>query len=101
MMVGVIRGADGAILGQHAVDPTAPGGIQAQLQQIAAQAQRGPMPQGGPQVPQPNTMMAQAFLRFPVRLPNGQMQWVTRAIATPPELSIPPGVYMLMPPGTR
>ncbi len=36
MMIANIRGADGTVLGQHAVDPTAPGGITKQLADVAA-----------------------------------------------------------------
>jgi hypothetical protein len=93
MMVGVIRGADGAILGQHAVDPTAPGGLQQQLQQIAAtRASVAP----GLRVPLPDTIPGQVMLRFPLRFPDGSVQWVTKAIPMPNGIAIPPGVYQLM-----
>jgi hypothetical protein len=98
MMVGVIRGADGAILGQHAIDPTAPGGLQAQLNKLAAargNPSAGALPPGGPNIPFPNTQMAQVLLQFPIRLPDGRVQWTTRPISVPNELAIPPGVYTL------
>lgn len=106
MMYGIVKNAQGQVTGQHAVDPTAPGGIQGQMTQIAtAQGsfgapsgrrpavppQRGP----GPAVPQRGVQPAQVFLRFHVRLPNGQAQLVTRAIQLSPAMGVPPGVYAL------
>lgn len=109
MMYGIVKNAQGQVTGQHAVDPTAPGGLQGQVTQIAgnmfgappprpatpprpaAAASRGP----GPAVPQRGVQPAQVFLRFHVRLPNGRAQLVTRAIQLSPAMGIPPGVYAL------
>ena len=93
MMVGVIRGADGAILGQHAVDPTAPGGLQQQLQNIASQRMPGAAAAPGLRIPLPDTIPGQVMLRFPLRFPDGSVQWVTKAIPMPNGIAIPPGVY--------
>jgi len=123
MMYGIVKNAQGQVTGQHAVDPTAPGGIQGQMTQIAtaqgtfgAPSGRRPVappqgprpvapPQGprpvvpqrgpGPAVPQRGVQPAQVFLRFHIRLPNGQAQLVTRAIQLSPAMGVPPGVYAL------
>jgi hypothetical protein len=101
MMYGVVKNSQGQIVGQHKVDPTAPGGIQGQMNQIAAAQGAGPGPAqalhrgAGPAVPQPGVMPAQVFLQFQIRLPNGQTQQVTRAIQLSPAMGIPPGVYVL------
>lgn len=110
MMYGIVKNARGEVTGQHAVDPTAPGGIQGQMTQIAtaqgafgapsrpvAPSSRGVVPQRGPGpvVPQRGVQPAQVFLRFHVRLPNGQAQLVTRAIQLSSAMGVPPGVYAL------
>lgn len=99
MMIGTIRGVDGAILGQHSIDPTAPGGMQGQLGRIA-RAHMGEAgmpappasPNAGASVPSvpPHTVM----LRFQMTLPGGYTQMVTRAIPMPPGTGIPAGVYV-------
>ncbi len=85
MMIAQIRGADGAILGSHAVDPTAPGGLQAQLANL-------PRPEG-PRVPMQQTQAAQVFLRYQLMLPGGGSRWHVVAISTPQGSGIPAGVY--------
>ena len=99
MMYGVVKNSQGQIVGQHKVDPTAPGGIQGQMDQIAIAQGQGAAPAprrgAGPAVPQPGVMPAQVFRQFQIRLPNGQTQQVTRAIQLSPAMGIPPGVYVL------
>lgn len=115
MMHGVVK-RDGKIVGQYAIDPTAPGGMQAQVARIAAQQQqqqRAQMPSPPPspiplpgkpspaaaglmlRVPMPNVAPAQVFLRFPLRLPDGRVQHVTRAVQIDPTMGVPPGIYQL------
>ena len=102
MMVGVVRGADGAVLGQQAIDPTAPGGLTQQLQNIAAKVATAhgvppTVPSGprGPQLPFPGVQPVQVFLRFALRLPDGSAKWIMKAINIPPTTGIPPGIYVL------
>jgi hypothetical protein len=108
MMYGVVKNQDGKVVGQHAIDPTAPGGMQAQMARIAtAQSQGQGMPMApqaapvrrgpGPAVPTPGVMPAQVFLRFQLRMADGTVQQVTRAIQLSPAMGIPPGVYVLHP----
>lgn len=105
MMYGVVKGVNGQILGQHAIDPTAPGGMQAQVNKIAAErgmAQPLPSPpaaQGphaGPNVPMPGVMPAQVFLRFSLRMADGSVRQVTHPIHVPLGTGVPPGVYQLV-----
>lgn len=113
MMHGVVK-RDGKIVGQYAIDPTAPGGMQAQVARIAAaQQQQAPMAPPPPspiplpsrpspaaaglmlRVPMPNVAPAQVFLRFPLRLPDGRVQHVTRAVQIDPAMGVPPGIYQM------
>jgi hypothetical protein len=108
MMYANIRGADGAVLGSVAVDPTAPGGMRGQLanamQMIQQQSHGLPQnarplppalmpPQGGQPVSQSRPFVCQ--LRYLTRTPNGQVQWATRAINCP--VGLPPGMYVHVP----
>jgi hypothetical protein len=103
MMYANIRGADGQVLGNVAIDPSAPGGLQgaladavSKLQQTSGLPQNArpnqPMflPPGPPQpVSQSRPFVCQ--LRYVTRLANGQTGWAVRAINCP--AGLPPGVY--------
>jgi hypothetical protein len=107
MMYASIRGADGQVLGNVAIDPTAPGGLQGQLSSAVDSLQR---PQGLPQnarpvppsflppgPPQP-TSQSRPFvcqMRYLTRTPNGAVQWAVRSINCP--VGLPPGIYIHAP----
>jgi hypothetical protein len=110
MMYASIRGADGTVLGNVAVDPTAPGGLQGALSNAVESLQRGGhhLPQNA-RPSQPGflppgattsnpTSQSRPFIcqmRFLTRTPNGQIQWAVRSINCP--VGLPPGVYIHAP----
>jgi hypothetical protein len=111
MMYANLRDANGHSLGTVAVDPTAPGGMRNQLADAVAKLQQGrPLPTAamplqpgilppggypGPLQPVSQSMPFVCHLRYLAKLPNGQTQWVSRAIPCPQGL--PPGVYIHAP----
>jgi hypothetical protein len=112
MMYANIRGADGTVLGNVAVDPTAPGGLQGALNDAVQRLQNthgtpvqhgrpippGLLPPGGYPGPQQAVSQSMPFvcqLRYLTRAPNGATGWAVRSIPCP--VGLPPGVYTLNP----
>lgn len=136
MMYGVVK-RNGVVVGQHAIDPTAPGGLEGQMAKIAAAqgatrdhrsapvpppitsqgVRRAPAPAPAPasampalrpvtlppqaqplaalRVPMPGVAPMQVFLRFNLRMADGNVRQVTRAVQIDPRMGVPPGVYQL------
>jgi hypothetical protein len=106
MMYASFRGADGQVLGNVAIDPSAAGGLQGALAQAMNQIQERPqqglpmnarpvqpafLPPGPPQpVSQSRPFICQ--LRYLTRSANGAVSWQTRSINCP--MGLPPGIYI-------
>jgi len=107
MMYASFRGADGQVLGQVAIDPSAHGGLQGALSDAVEKLQRTsglpmnarPIPPGflppGPPQPVSQSRPFVCQMRYLTRAPNGQVLWAVRSINCP--VGLPPGTYIHAP----
>ncbi len=103
-MFATLKGPDGNTIGSVPVDPSAPGGINSQIQAAMQQYQQnGTYPQTQRHSPQrtgvvqntPNQFaQATVRMRYIVRGNNGQPQWTEQVAPCPP--GVRPGTYVFV-----